>query len=77
MTGISGAVAARAQQVADAFARMTGVAVDARVLLTGRAALLGMCPQGCISAGGATHLFPSRKGTWCALTLSRPDDVAA
>lgn len=42
MTGISGAVAARAQQVADAFARMTGVAVDARVLLTGRAALLGM-----------------------------------
>lgn len=44
-------------------------------LLTGRAALLGIAPQGRISAGGATRLFPATDG-WCALTLSRPDDVA-
>jgi len=77
ISGISEAVAARAQHVADAFTGVTGVAVDARVLLTGRAAMLGLRPRGRISAGGATHLFPSFDGRWCALTLSRPDDVAA
>ncbi|AKS36177.1 CoA transferase [Mycolicibacterium goodii] len=77
MTGISGAVAARAQQVADAFTDVTGVALDVRVLLTGRAAMLGLRPPGRISAGGATHLFRSLDGRWCALTLSRPDDIAA
>lgn len=49
---------------------------DATQLLTGRAALLGIAPQGRVSAGGATRLFPASDG-WCALTLSRPDDVAA
>jgi hypothetical protein len=49
---------------------------DLAQLLTGRAALLGIAPQGRISAGGATRLFPASDG-WCALTLSRPDDVAA
>ncbi|MFS0898270.1 CoA transferase [Mycolicibacterium litorale] len=52
------------------------VDVDIPELLTGRAALLGLSPPGRISAGGATRLLPARDG-WCALTLSRADDVAA
>ena len=65
-----------AQRVADEFRDHTGVTVDAGELLTGRAALLGLAPDGRISAGGATRLLPARDG-WCALTLSRPDDVDA
>jgi hypothetical protein len=38
--------------------------------------MLGLARRGRISAGGATRLFAARDG-WCALTLSRPDDVAA
>ena len=56
--------------------QLTGVAVDAEELLAGRAALLGLSPQGRISAGGATRLMRGSDG-WCALTLSRPDDVDA
>lgn len=48
---------------------------DAEELLTGRAALLGLASRGRISAGGATRLFPTADG-WCALTLSRDDDLA-
>jgi len=70
------AVLSRARRAADAFTTLTGVAVDAAELLTGRAALLGLSPQGRISAGGATRLMRSGDG-WCALTLSRPDDVDA
>ncbi|OLP00567.1 CoA transferase [Mycolicibacterium porcinum] len=66
----------QAQVVADDFTMHTGVAVDAIELLTGRAALLNIAPQGQVSAGGATRLLATRDG-WCALTLSRPDDVAA
>lgn len=76
MTGIAATVAARAQQVADEFTAATGVTVDATELLTGRAALLGLAPPGRISAGGATRLLAAADG-WCALTLSRPDDIAA
>ncbi|MBU9762412.1 CoA transferase [Mycobacterium sp. TNTM28] len=65
----------QAQAVADDFAAHTGVAVDATELLTGRAALLDIAPAGWVSAGGATRLLPTRD-RWCALTLSRPDDVA-
>ena len=53
-----------------------GVAVDAAGLLTGRAGLLGLTRGGRVSAGGATRLLAARDG-WCAITLSRPDDVAA
>ena len=67
---------AGAARAADAFRQLTGVAVDAAELLTGRAALLGLSPQGRISAGGATRLMRSGDG-WCALTLSRQDDVDA
>ena len=46
------------------------------LLLSGRAALLGLRRGGRVSAGGATRLLAARDG-WCAITLSRPDDVAA
>jgi CoA transferase family III len=74
--GIPVAVLSRARRLADAFRQLTGVAVDAAELLTGRAALLGLSPQGRISAGGATRLMRSSDG-WCALTLSRQDDIDA
>ncbi|MGV9802088.1 CoA transferase [Mycobacterium sp. NPDC003449] len=70
-------VLVRAQQVADAFAAATGVDVDAGEILTGRAALLGIAPRGRISAGGATRLLATRDRNWCALTLSRDEDVDA
>ena len=76
MLGIPVAVLSRARRAAGAFHALTGVAVDAAELLTGRAALLGLSPQGRISAGGATRLMRSSDG-WCALTLSRQDDVDA
>lgn len=66
----------QAQSVADDFTARTGLAVDATELLTGRAAMLDIAPQETVSAGGATRLLATRDG-WCALTLSRPDDVAA
>ena len=46
------------------------------MVLAGRAGLLGHSPDGRVSAGGATRLLESRDG-WCALTLSRPDDIDA
>ena len=52
------------------------IAADAATLLTGRAGLLGLTRGGRVSAGGATRLVAARDG-WCAITLSRPDDVAA
>lgn len=52
------------------------LAPDAATLLTGRAGLLGLGRAGRVSAGGATQLLAARDG-WCALTLSRPDDVGA
>ena len=76
MLVIPAAVLAEARRVADAFCQRTGVAVDAAELLCGRAGLLGLSPQGRISAGGATRLMRSDDG-WCALTLSRQDDLDA
>lgn len=70
------AVLDRARRVADAFETFTGVRVDAAEVIGGRAALLGLAPNGRVSAGGATRLLRSRDD-WCALTLSRPDDIAA
>lgn len=52
------------------------IAVDTDELLAGRAALLGLRSGGRTSAGGASRLMAARDG-WCALTLSRPDDLAA
>jgi hypothetical protein len=70
------AVLSRARREAAAFHALTGATVDAAEILAGRAALQGLQPRGRVSAGGATRLMPARDG-WCALTLSRPDDVAA
>ena len=61
----------RAGQVAAA----TGGGTGAAILLTGRAGLLGLTRAGRVSTGGATRLLATRDG-WCAITLSRPDDVA-
>ncbi|MGA7051067.1 MAG: CoA transferase [Mycobacterium sp.] len=62
----------RAERVAAA----AGARTSAATLLTGRAGLLGFTRGGRVSAGGATRLLAARDG-WCAVTLSRPDDVAA
>ncbi len=67
---------ARAEAVAAGVAERTGTAVDVAGLLSGRAALLGLTRGGRVSPGGATRLLAARDG-WCAITLSRPDDVAA
>lgn len=73
---VPSAVLSRARRVADRYRALTGTAVDADTILGGRAKLLNLSPRGRISAGGSTHLMQSRDG-WCALTLSRPDDVEA
>jgi CoA-transferase family III len=69
-------VLARAEHIAAAAGRRIGIAIDAATLLTGRAGLLGLTRGGRVSAGGATRLIAALDG-WCAITLSRPDDVAA
>lgn len=69
-------VLARAEQVAAAVGAATNVVIAAGELLTGRAGLLGLTRGGRVSAGGATRLLAARDG-WCAITLSRPDDIAA
>ena len=61
---------------ANVLAQAQRKAADAATLLTGRAALLGLTRAGRVSAGGATRLIAAQDG-WYALTLSRPDDVAA
>src|SRR5260370_17651184 len=68
-------------QVTAEFARVTGetgkkVRADPAELITARAALAGLTPGGRVSAGGSSFLLRSADG-WCAVTLSRPDDVAA
>lgn len=69
-------VLSRAQEVAAAVGDRWGIDVDAAGLLTGRAALRGLTRAGRVSPGGATRLLAARDG-WCALTLSRADDLAA
>ena len=61
---------------ANVLGRAERIAADAATLLGGRAALLGLRRGGRVSAGGATRLLAASDG-WCAITLSRPDDVAA
>ena len=77
--GIPVAVLDRARRVALDVTRKAAdlggrVRADADEILTGRAGLLGIEPAGLISAGGATRLLATRDG-WCALTLSRVDDI--
>ena len=58
--------------------RETGkeVRADPAELITGRAALAGFTRRGQVSAGGSSFLLRCADG-WCAVTLSRPDDLAA
>lgn len=74
--GIPPGVIRGAAAVAEQFRSRTGVRVDVGEVLTGRARLLGTAPAGRVSAGGASHLLRTSNG-WCAITLSRDDDVAA
>ncbi|OMC55890.1 acyl-CoA transferase [Mycobacterium sp. IS-836] len=69
-------VLTRAEGVAADVGHRTGIGVSAAALLAGRAALLGLTRGGSVSCGGATRLLAARDG-WCAITLSRPDDIAA
>lgn len=52
------------------------VKADPAELITGRAALMGLTRRGQVSAGGSSSLLRCADG-WCAVTLSRPDDLAA
>ncbi len=61
---------------ANVLGRAERIAADAATLLTGRAGLLGLTRGGRVSAGGATRILATRDG-WCAITLSRSDDIAA
>jgi crotonobetainyl-CoA:carnitine CoA-transferase CaiB-like acyl-CoA transferase len=68
-------------QVTDELAVVTGttglmVRADPAELIAGRAALAGFTRQGQLSAGGTSRLLRCADG-WCAVTLSRADDVAA
>ena len=58
--------------------RETGheVRADAAELISGRAALAGFTRGGLVSAGGSCLLLRAADG-WCAVNLSRPDDLAA
>ena len=74
-------VLAMLAQVSAEFARVTAmtgneVRADPAELLAGRAALAGFTRGGRVSAGGSSFLLHAADG-WCAVTLSRPDDVAA
>lgn len=67
--------------VTDALARVTGatatrVRADPAELITARAALTGFTRRGRVSAGGSSYLLRAADG-WCAVTLSRRDDLAA
>jgi hypothetical protein len=69
-------VLAEARRVAAHLSARIGVDLDAATLLAGRAAQLGLPRGGRVSPGGATRLLTARDG-WCAVTLSRADDVDA
>jgi hypothetical protein len=76
----AGALAMLRDVTAD-LAKVTGktgreVRADAAELLTARAAFAGLTRGGRVSAGGACFLLPAADG-WVAVSLSRPDDLAA
>lgn len=64
--------------ISGAIAELGGrpIQIDADELITGRAALLGLAAPTRISCGGASQILEGADG-WCALTLSRLDDLAA
>ncbi|MEW5811141.1 MAG: CoA transferase [Actinomycetota bacterium] len=73
---IPAGVLAEARRTTRELTAATGIDIDAEETLGGRAALLGLAPNGAVSAGGAARLMKASDG-WCALSLARPDDVDA
>ena len=73
---VPAAVLSRARRVADGFRALTGSAVDADVLLGGRAALLGLSPRGRISGAEPPDSWPAETGGAASrsrdVTTSRP-----
>ena len=69
---------AEAQAALDTAATRLGdeLGVDGPALLHEREQLLGLAPQGTISAGGTCRLLPTAD-RWMALNLARADDVDA
>jgi hypothetical protein len=67
----------RAQRALDAAAGALGVAlgVDGPALVRERAELLGIAPDGRVSAGGSCRLLRACDGQWLAVNLSRRSDV--
>jgi hypothetical protein len=53
-----------------------GARLDGLALLGERAALSGLSRGGAVSCGGGARLVPARDG-WLAVSLARPEDVAA
>jgi crotonobetainyl-CoA:carnitine CoA-transferase CaiB-like acyl-CoA transferase len=66
----------RADDIAGAIHRLTGVELDSASVMTEKAGVLELSRGGRVSAGGASRLVPCSDGWW-ALTLSRADDIAA
>jgi len=64
------------QEVTSDLAAVTGVRADPAELIAGRAALTGSTRRGQVSTGGSTRLLRAADG-WCAVTLSRPEDMDA
>jgi crotonobetainyl-CoA:carnitine CoA-transferase CaiB-like acyl-CoA transferase len=71
-----GSMTALLADVGNALTQMAGcpIPVDPAVVLGGRAGALRLARRGRTSAGGATRLLRTSDG-WCAVTLSRPDDL--
>ena len=73
-----GDLAGCARGAIEALRRLAGdrwrTAIDAPALLGERAAILGLCRRGTISAGGACRLLRASTG-WIAINLPRPDDL--
>jgi hypothetical protein len=76
--GAPGALVDLVAQASGTLNRLAGCAVigDGLALLGERAALAGLSRQGSISCGGSTQLVRALDG-WLAVSLARPDDVAA
>ncbi len=72
MLGVAGA-----EQALDTAADRLGtrLGVDGPEILRERSAILGIAPQGTVSAGGSARLFLAGDGVWVALNLARRSDV--
>ncbi len=74
---ISCSAYAGAEAALDAAADRLGarLGVDGPGILRERSAILGIAPQGTVSAGGSARLLLAGDGTWVAVNLARRSDV--